>query len=101
MKNRPERILSSLAIIISFLVAFCPAYLQYDSLIEIDFLSPVPGFENPDSDNLLSDEQSKTKIFVSGFSPAISHLGVCGVGQPPQLSPPIFHPDPPIGVLRC
>ncbi len=101
MKNRPKRIQSSLGIIISLLVTFCPAYLQYNALTEIDFLSLIPGFENPDSDNLLSDEQNRTKIFVSSFSPAISLFGIFGMGQPPQLSPHIFLPDQPINVLRC
>ena len=85
MKNRQKRIQSSLAIIISFLIVLCPAYLQYNDLIEIDFLSLIPSFENPDPDNLLSDEQNKTKIFVSSLSPVISLLGFSGIGQPPLV----------------
>ena len=101
MKNRPGRIQSFLVKIISFLLVVYPAYLQYKDLIEIDSLSPNPSFENLDLDNLLADEQNKTKIFASIFSPVISFFGFSWIGHVPHLSFYIFSLDQPITGLRC
>ena len=61
MHNSSARISSFLVITISFLLVVWPAYLQYNDLIEIDFLSPDPTFENLDPDNLLTDKQDRTE----------------------------------------
>jgi len=101
MKNGLKRIQPLLVIVISSLLVICPAYLQYNDLMEIDFLSLIPGFENPDSDNLLAYEQNKAKIFVSTLSPVISPIGISWMGQAPQFSFYILFPDRPFTVLRC
>ncbi len=90
-----------LVIAICFLLAVCPAYLQYNDLTEIDFLSPQPSFENPDQENLLTDEQSKIKIFVLNSSPGISLLGIFLREQIPNVAFQIFSIDRPTAILRC
>ena len=100
MKNRPGRIQPFLVIMISFLLVIWPAYLQYNDLIEIDFLSPNLTFENLDPDNLLSDKQDKA-ISLLTFSLAISFLGFF---RTKHLSSPafrIFAADQRISILRC
>lgn len=87
-------------VIASFLIIY-PVYFQYNDLIEIDFLSPGPNFENLDQDNLLGDEQNKTKIFVIGFSPGIYLFGFFSLWQLPRLSYQIISLDHPISILRC
>jgi hypothetical protein len=101
MKNRLKITQPVLAIIVSVLLVVCPAYLQYNSLIEIDFLSSNPGFEELDPGNLVADKQSKTKIFASVFSPLIFLFDFAPMGQLPLLSFQIFFLDHPTTVLRC
>jgi len=102
MKSRPRKPQPFLLVIaISFLLAVCPAYLQYNDLMEIDSLSPHPSFENFDQENSLADEQSKTKVFVLNPSPEISLLGVFFPAPLPRLSFQIFSPDHPTAILRC
>jgi hypothetical protein len=85
----------------AFLLVVWPAYLQYNTLIEIDFLSPNPTFENLDPDNLPTDKPDKTKIFVLTFSPAISFFGFFCIGHYPHHSFQMFSLDQPLSVLRC
>lgn len=101
MKNRPERIQSFLVIMISFFLVVYPVYFQYNNLIEIDFFSPNPTFENLDQENLLADEQNKIKIFVRSFSPVTSLFCFFCIGQLLRLSFQSFSLDQPISVLRC
>jgi hypothetical protein len=97
--SRKIRLLPVMAI--SFLLAVCPAYLQYNDVTEIDCLSPHPSIENLDQENLLTDEQSKTKIFVLNSSPGIFLLGISFREQIPHLSSQAFSPDQPTSILRC
>lgn len=101
MKNRPKIIQPFLAIIVSVLLVVCPAYLQYNSLIEIDCLSPITGLEALDPGNLVTDKQSKTKILASVFSPVIALFGLVWIEQSPHLSFQVFSLDQPTSVLRC
>jgi len=98
---RAERIQSILAIFIAFSLAVCPAYFQYNSIVETDFLSPHHAFENRDQENLLADKQDKTKIFVQSFSPIISFSSLFSMEKLPRLSFQIFSFDQRISVLRC
>jgi len=84
----------------SFLLVVWPAYLQYNDLIEIDFLSPNPTFENLDPDNLLADKQDKT-ISLLTIPIAISYFSLFGTGHLPCLAFQIFALDQPISTLRC
>jgi len=86
---------------ISFFLVVYPVYLQYNNLIEIDFFSPNPTFENLDQENLLADEQNKIKIFVRSFSPVTSFFCFFCIGQLLRLSFQSFSLDQPISVLRC
>jgi hypothetical protein len=86
---------------ICFLLAMCPAYLQFNDLMEIDCLSPHPWFENLDQENSLADEQSKTKVFVLNPSPEFFLFGTL-FGEPlPRLSYQIFSLDHATAILRC
>ncbi len=86
---------------ICLLLGVCPAYLQYNDLTEIDFLSPHPSFENPDQENLLSDDQSRSKISVLTFSPEISLFGYFFSEPISRVSFKIFSPVLPAANLRC
>jgi hypothetical protein len=101
MKHGLERIQAFGVMVIASLLIIYPIYFQYNDLIEIDFLSPGPNFENLDQENLLADEQNKTKIFVVGFSPEIHLFCFFCLGQLPRLSYQIISLDHPIPVLRC
>ncbi|HXZ38666.1 MAG TPA: hypothetical protein VEL68_21730 [Thermodesulfobacteriota bacterium] len=101
MRTKLQRIKFLLAIGISFLLAAYPAYLQYNSFIEIDFLSTHPSFENIDQENLLADEQNKVKIFVVNSSPEVLLFGIFLEEQVPPPSSQIFSPRHPASILRC
>ncbi len=102
MKSRPRKTPSFLLVIaICSLLVVCPAYLQYNGLLEIDSMSPHPSFENLDQENSLADEQSKTKVFVLNPSPEIFLLGIFFGEQLPRLSYQIFSPGQPATILRC
>ena len=101
MRTKPPKIQFLLAIGISFVIAAYPVYLQYNSFIEIDFLSPHPSFENLDQENLLADEQSKTKIFVLNSYPEVFLLGIFFEEHLPRLSFRVFSLHQPASILRC
>jgi hypothetical protein len=101
MNHGSERIQAFVVIVIASFLIIYPAYFQYNELIEIDFLSPSPNFENLDQENFLGDEQNRTKIFVIGFSPEIYLFGFFCPGQLPRLSYEIISLDHPISILRC
>ncbi len=90
-----------LVLAICLLLALCPAYLQYNDLTEIDFLSPHPSFENPDQENLLSDDQGRSKISVLTFSPEISLFGYFFSEPIPRVPFQIFSRELPATQLRC
>ncbi len=101
MRTKLQRIQYLLAIGISLVVAAYPVYLQYNSFMEIDFLSPHPSFENLDQDNLLADEQSKIKIFVLNPSPEVFQPGFLIEEQLPSPSFQVFSLLEPAAILRC
>ncbi len=101
MGTMPQKIKILLAVGISLLLAAYPGYLQYNSLVEIDFLSTHPSFENIDQENLLADEQNKVKIFVVNSSPEVFLFGIFLGEQVPPPSSQIFSPCHPASILRC
>jgi hypothetical protein len=101
MWMKPQRIKFLLAMGISFLLAAYPAYLQYNSFIEIDFLSTHPSFENLDQENLLADEQNKVKTFVVNSSPELFLLGIFSAEPFPPHSFQVLSPRQPASILRC
>jgi hypothetical protein len=101
MWTMPPRIKFLLAIGISFVLIAYPVYLQYNNLIEIDFLSTHPSFESLDQENLLADEQSKIKIFVPNSSPEVNLLKIFFQEQVPRFSFQVFSLQPSASILRC
>ncbi len=101
MSIRAERTRSILLIFVAFLLAVSPAYFLHNDLVEIDFLSPHPGFENPDQGNLPADKPDRTMLFVHGFSSFFSVSSFFSIEQLPCLSFQIFSVDQRISVLRC
>jgi hypothetical protein len=97
----PQKIKFLLAVGVSFLLAAYPAYLQYNSFIEIDFLSTHPSFENLDQENLLADEQNKVKTFVVNSSPEVFLLGIFFAEHFPPPSSQVLSPHLPASILRC
>jgi hypothetical protein len=101
MKDRPEKIYSFLAILISFLLIASSVYAHYDEIIEIDLLSSHPTFENPDLEGLVADKQSKAKIFVQSASPIMCFSSFFCIEQLPHFSSPILFSPRSISNLRC
>jgi len=101
MKSRPRKLQPLLVITLCSLLAVCPAYLQYNDLIEIDYLSPHPSFENFDQENSLADEQNKTQIFVLNSSPEIFLIGIFFRKPLPPRSFQISSLDHLTAILRC
>jgi hypothetical protein len=54
-----------LVIVISAFILVFPAYLRCSYLAGAKFLSADLGFENPDQEDLFSDQHNQSKIFVS------------------------------------
>jgi len=67
MKRRHKKFQIALAISILFSILLFPAYLHYCYFVEADFLSSKPSFENFDQENLLSDHQNNSQVFVLNF----------------------------------
>ncbi len=101
MKSTAKKFRGPLAAFISLFLVFCPAYLQYNDLIEIDFLSPGPSFENSDSENLTADQHYKFNLGLPVFSPDTIFADCSPLGEPLQLGFPILSLVQPIFVLRC
>jgi hypothetical protein len=59
-----------LVMAISLLLTLLPAYMDYYVIMEADFLSTYPTFENTDLDSLLFCKKDKFTVF-SGFSYAV------------------------------
>ncbi len=89
------------AVIFSLWLPFYAGYLSVDSLSEVDFLSSVFIFENPDEENTVIDQQSRGKSL-----PGIMDLpeGFQQTGFLKLLLSSIYNPvSPPHSVvpLRC
>jgi len=97
--ERIHKIKIFLLILISLLLPLISAYTGYYVLMEADFLSPKPKFENTDLDCLLF---SKKQIFTApiGFS-----LGSCGGSNPVEHFSYFYYqiafPQLKCLVLRC
>jgi hypothetical protein len=61
-----RRLIQTLLVIVisSFILVF-PAYLHYSNLAGAKLLSTDLSFENPDQEDVFSDQQSQSKTFVS------------------------------------
>lgn len=99
--SRKRMIQIVLVFLISFSILLLSAYLDYCDLREADFLSRDISFENPDQDNLLTDQHNESKVLISsafpiGFPPGIDFL------EPFSLfNFPTYSPDSKTFVLRC
>jgi hypothetical protein len=101
MKNRPEKIFSFLAILISVLLIACSVFARYDELTEIDLLSSHPTFENADLEGLEADKQNRAKMFVQSDSPEICFSSFSFIKQIPHFFSPLLSSPQSISVLRC
>jgi len=99
MKNNLKKTKVFLTLLISFFVLVFPAYLLYNGVIEIDFLSDKPTFENLDQDYLLANQQNKSSVF--GQSTSFFILETYLFRQLPRLSFGISSLDQKLSVLRC
>jgi hypothetical protein len=101
MRMKPQRIQLLLAIMTSFVIAAYPVYLQYSIFNEIDFLSTHASFENLDQENLLADEQNKTRIFLLNSCPEVFLLGAIFEEQSLRLSFRVLSGHQTAPILRC
>jgi hypothetical protein len=60
-----------LGIAISLWLVLFPAYLHFYHLVEADFLSPTPNWENPDQEGLIVSLEKKGKILGFTLSPVV------------------------------
>ncbi len=68
---RSNRAQTFLPIAISFFILVFPFYLRYSYFAETNLFSTDLGFENPDQDDQLFDQQQDgPKAFVLTFSPS-------------------------------
>jgi hypothetical protein len=88
-----------LIVSISFFVLVFPAYLLYNGVIETDFPSDKPTFENLDQDYLLANEQNRS--YAIGPSTSFFILETYLFRQLPRLSFGISSLDQKLSVLRC
>jgi len=80
-KNLSQAILTG---VVAFVFLFCFAYVQFDALREMDFLSK-PKFENLDSGNLLLDKQAK--LLGAGFPSSLLPEKILCAANFPRLIP--------------
>lgn len=100
MKNKLGKLYIFIAILISFLLIACSAYSHCDKLIEVDFLSSHPSFENHDLESLVADKQNKAKIIVQSSFPIISFSMYFCSERFPHVSSPILSPNGSTSILR-
>ncbi len=89
----------SLVIAISFLLPLLSAYLNYYALMEADFLSASPKFENTDLDSLLLLKREKFTA-ATGFSHTF-RVAVDLIGYLFSSYFPVMVPQVKTLVLRC
>lgn len=98
MKGKPSSIFGILAI--AFLFLFSPAYIDFQQLIEADFLSSGKKYEDRDVEDFSVDKQMNLIIDSSSFSffsLVKNHLSASITG----LSLQIPSSDPKPLTLRC
>ncbi len=88
-----------LIIAISFALPLLSAYMNYYVLMEADFLSALPKFENTDLDSLLFLKREKFAA-VTGFSHTF-RVAVDLIGYLPSSYVPVMVPPVKALVLRC
>jgi hypothetical protein len=101
MKGRFRISQAPLVIAICFLLVVCPAFLLYNDLVQIDFLSPDLSFENLDQENSLVDGQSKSRISAFNPSPEFFLPGIFFSVALFCFSGWVFSAEQPVPVLRC
>jgi hypothetical protein len=101
MENWPEKIYFFMAILLSFLLVACLACADYDELIEMDILSSIPAYENPDLEGLKANKQDRDKLFVQSAFPVICFSSFFFIEQLPHFCSPILSSPRSMSVLRC
>ena len=101
MKNRAEKISFPLAILLSFLLMASPVCAHYDELIEMDIISSLPAFENPDLERLEADKQDRAKIFVQSASLVTCFSSFFLIDQFSRFYSSIHSSPRSTSILRC
>jgi hypothetical protein len=103
LKLRIKRRLTQifLVILISLSIPLFSAYLDYYDLAEGDFLFCDIGFENPDQENLLIDQQSESKVFISSAFSTMLPPAIDFLEQFTHFSFPTCSLDQKTFILRC
>ena len=101
MKDRSRNIWSLAGIALSFLLALHAFYFQYNTLIELDCLSPHSCVEKLDEENLLADEQNTEPVFALNPCPEVFLVGIFLSKEPshPHIRYSPF--DQQTFILRC
>ncbi len=101
MKKRFKRIQIFLGIAISLFILALPAFLRCTQLSQSKFVSSDLGFESPDREEGLPDNEKELKVFGPSAFP-INFLLVTNLfEQPSYLFPEALSVRQGIVVLRC
>jgi len=73
MKKTFEGTRIFLFIAVSFFILVLPAYLHYTQLPQIKFVSSDLGFENPDREGGLADNEKELKVYGSSAFLIVFH----------------------------
>jgi hypothetical protein len=101
MKKRFKRIQIFLVITISAFILVFPAYLRCSNLAGAKLLSTDLSFENPDQEDVFSDQQNQSKAFVSIVFPIELFPGTNLFEQSSHLLSQASSLDQNTFVLRC
>jgi len=90
-----------LVLLISVSLYLLSSYLNYRDLSEADFVTRDICFENPDQDNLLTDQYNESKVFISIASSMKFPGRIDFVEQSPAVlfTKPFLNPE--TFILRC
>ncbi len=89
------------AVIFSLWLPFYAGYLSFDSLSDVDFLSSVYIFENPDDENTAIDQQSRGKT-LPGMADVLGGLEESHFFEPALFPASVFIFPPQLpSPLRC
>lgn len=101
MQKRFKRTETFLAITISAFILLFPAYLRCSNFAGAKLLSTDLSFENPDQEDLFSDQHNQLKLFVSIVSPLKLFPGTNLFEDSCHLFPQALSLHQKTFVLRC
>ena len=101
MKKRSKRIQIFLGIAISFFILALPAYLRCTQILQCKFVSSDLGFESPDREEGLPDNEKELRVFGQGAFPINFLVSISLFEQSFYLLPQALSLRQRIIVLRC